>query len=323
MLKIFEQIFRRDTTCSTHYPDDLIERAIDRSVDATDPRIRILSSYRKQIGPAVVQAIDHVTQLVSALAPPVPVSDVDWASQPILGAMFASADNMRTMIAGDRAYRDFAAASDHAGKPVTALLLAKCSQKQTYGFDLVDDKTVSDAPLTIVSFDDHRLIGLAAEAAETQRLLKLRAFDYLLGQALADITNATGRRKDLVARRRLLKAKLDIVARSSGNLAHEPSPEEWTGLQRKMNEVELALSELGADDTVLQRHLQIIVEALANAGSRLNLQDRILYLDHMHYLRAPDDSRATAVPVQILCDANAHELAAQPVALQPGIFAGG
>lgn len=323
MLKIFEQIFRRDTPSSKNYSDDLVQRAIERAVDATDPRIRILSPYRKKLRPAVLQAIDHVMELADSFPVPVPMSDADWASQPILGAMFSSADSLRAMVARDCACRDFAAANVDTGEPVTALLLAKCSLKQTFGYDLVDGKTVSDVPLTIASFDDHRLIGLASRPEETQRLLKLRAFDYLLALALADIAAVEDHRKELIARKRLLKAKLDIVARSSGSLADEPRAGERGELQRKMNEVEAALSEAGADDTVLQRHLQIVVDALTGAANRLWLEQRILYLDNMHYLREAGDPRAIELQVRVLRDASARELAAQPVALRPGSLARG
>jgi hypothetical protein len=40
----------------------------------------------------------------------------------------------------------------------------------------------------------------------------------------------------------------------------------------------------------------------------------------MHYLRAADHPRAIELPVQMLCDAHAHEMAAQLVMLRPCIF---
>jgi hypothetical protein len=205
--------------------------------------------------------------------------------------------------------------------PVTALLLAKFSQKHTYGYDLVDDKTVGDVPLTVVSFDDHRLIALATQGSETRRLLQLRAFDYLLALALEEITRTKDVRQDLVARKKLLKVKLDIVFRSNGSLVDEPGIADRHALQQKMDAIETALHEAGADDDVLQRNLNIVIEILAGAGERLWLEEQTLYIDNMHYLRAAGDPRAAEVPVQMLRDAHARQLAAQLVTLPPGTFA--
>jgi hypothetical protein len=323
MLKLFEQIFRHDTRPAGSYPDELIRRAIERAVDATDPRMRILSSYRKKMRPAVIHAIDCVVQLVTSLSIPVPMSAAGYGSQAILGAMFASADSMRNTISCDRSCKDFAATNTCFTEPVSALLLAKFSQKHTYGYDLVDDKTVGDVPLTVVSFDEHRLIGLATQDSETRRLLQLRAFDYLLALALEEITTAKDLRQDLVARKKLLKVKLDIVFRSNGSLVDEPSQADRHGLQQKMDAIEAALHEAGADDDVLQRNLTIVTETLAAAGERLRLERQTLYIDNTHYLRTAADPRAAQVPVQILRDAHAREMAVQLITLPPGSIAAG
>jgi hypothetical protein len=317
MLKIFEQIFHRDAPRTRSHPDELIQRATERAVDATDPRIRILPSYRKKLRPAVIHAIDHAVQLVEALSRPVPMSAADWEEQPVLGAMFASAQSMRTALSCDGAYRDFVALNPQLAEPVSALLLAEVSLKQTYGYDVVDDKPVSDVPLTVISFDEHRLIGLATHAPETRRLLQLRAFDYLLMQALTEVTAVKDHREELVGRKRLLRTKLDIVARSSGNLTQEPRREDRTSLQKKMDEVEAALSEAGADDTVLQKNLEIVAATLAGAEQCLRLEQRTLYLDNMHYLRTVNHPRAVELPIQVLCDARAREMAAQLIMLRP------
>ncbi len=317
MLKIFEQIFRSEAKSAKGYSDDLIRRATERALDATDPRVRILSGYAKQMRAAVIHTIDHVLQLVDAIAAPVPMSRHDWSTQAVIGAMFASGDSLQTAVARDAACKDFVATNPSVTEPVTALLLAQHSRKQTYGYDLVNDKPVSDVPLTVVSFDNHRLIGLATNETETRRLLKLRAFDYLLVLALAKITDTQDRRQDLVVRKKLLRTKLDILDRSSGSLLVEPLAADKQSLQKKMDQVEAELKDLGADDTVLQHHLELIVETLATAEKQLWLEDQIIYIDNMHYLRTADNPKAVALPLQMLHDAHAHEMAVQLVVMPP------
>lgn len=322
MLKIFEQIFRSEPKSAKGYSDDLIDRATARALDATDPRIRILSGHARQMRTAVIHTIDHVLQLVDSLSTPLPMSRADWSAQPLLGAMFASGESLQTALARDAACKDFGAATPHIAAPVTALLLAKHSRKATYGYDVIDDKSVSDVPLTVVSFDEHRLVGLATDEAETRRLLKLRAFDYVLSLALQKITDTQERRKDLVVRKKLLRSKLDLIGRSSASLLAEPRAADKQSLQEKMDQIEAQLSEMGTDDTVLQQHLRILIEILATAEKQLWCENQILHLDNMHYLRSADDARATALPLQFLRDAKENEMAAQLVAVTPASFAG-
>lgn len=323
MLKIFEQIFRSETKSVKDYPDELINRATERALDATDPRVRILSAYARKMRPAVIHAIDHVVHLVDAIAAPVPMSRREWGTQAVMGAMFASGDSLQTTIARDPACRDFGATNPHVANPVSALLLAQLSRKQTYGHDLVNDKPVSDVPLTVVSFDHHRLLGLATDEAETRRLLKLRAFDYLLVLALKKITETQDRRQDLVVRRKLLRTKLDIIGRSSGSLLAEPRAADKESLQEKMNQVEAELDDLGTDATVLQHHLEIIIDTLATADRQLWLESENIYIDNMHYLRAVDHPKATLLPLQMLHDANARAMTVQLVVMSPEVLAGG
>lgn len=311
MLKIFEQIFGPGTKSARSYQDDLIRRATERAVDATDARIRILPAYDKKMRAAVVHAIDSVVQLVDALSAPVPMSTAQWSAQPLVGTLFASPDSLLRSLACDCAYQDFSA--QHDATAATALLLTTYSQKQTFGYDLVGDRTVADVPLTVVSFDEHRLLGVATCETETRRQLQLRAFDYVLTLALAEITVIREQRQDLQAHKRLLQAKLDIVRRSSGNLVRETPQTGRAELQQKMDRIEAELKEMGADDTVLQRNLASVVATLEHAERYLWLEKQIIYVDHLHYLRGAGHDQAIEFPLQLLRDAQSHALAAQLV----------
>jgi hypothetical protein len=69
--------------------------------------------------------------------------------------------------------------------------------------------------------------------------------------------------------------------------------------------------------------LGIIIETLTMAEKRLWLERQILHLDNLHYLRTADHANATALPVQILHDANAREMAVQLVVMSPESFSEG
>ena len=69
MLKLFQSIFGGGEQRG-RYPESLIEAAIERTVDGTDPRLRALFGYKKHLRPSVIHAIDHVVALVNSIPAP-------------------------------------------------------------------------------------------------------------------------------------------------------------------------------------------------------------------------------------------------------------
>ena len=315
MLKLFEQIFhgiaRHDDSI---YPDELVVRATERALDMTDPRIRILSGYARQLHKPVVHAIGHVLHIIDHLPPPVSLSPDKWNSDPVINAMFASVERIQQVVARDSACQDYRTHTPPV-MPVTALLLTVLSEKDTFGVDLVGDKVVHDVAQKVISFDQHRLVALAKDEAETRRLLKWRAYDYVLTRVLSAITEMRDKREDLDVRRKLLKAKLAVLSRSNGNLSQQLRLAEQHELQQTMDQVESELAAMGTDDTVLQQELDIIIAMLSAIEQQLWISDDTFYMDSMHIQREPGHPKAHAVPVQMLQNAHGHRLVIRLVTL--------
>ena len=278
--------------------------------------MRIMPGYAKQLRPAVLHAMDYVVQLVDSFVQPVPMAANTWNQQVTIRAMFSSGERLQEIVSHDPAYRDFIAANTNvSSQPLTALLLTSYSEKHTFGVDLINDNVMSDVPLTIISFDEHRLLGLATSEIETRRLLKARAYDYLLTLVLAKITAQREKREDLVARKKLLRAKLDVLARGGGNFSVETCGADRTQLQQKLEQIEKDLAGMGTDDTVLQHHLDIVKETLLLTEQQLWLACTTLYMDSSHIMRSADHPKADPIPVQMLHDANGRQLAVLLVTL--------
>ncbi|WP_290579865.1 hypothetical protein [Ketobacter sp.] len=300
---------------SSSYPEQLIKKAVERTVDATDPRVRILGHYGKQLRPAVLHAMDHVIGLVDALAAPIPMTPANHATALSLNVMFSSGDSLLDCLRWDVALRDFLSAEGVTEGSVFALLMAKPSRRHIFGHDLIEGKMMSDVPLTVISFDDHRLVGLARDEVETRRILKWRAFDYILVTALNAVTEAQTLRTGLKSRKQLLKAKLDILNRSSGKPLQGPLGPEKQKIQERMAQVEAELSDIGAEDTVLHQHLELIGRTLLASDQHLFCNPETLYIDPMQYLRDASHPKARAVPVQLLHDAQGAQWAIQLVSI--------
>ena len=64
----------------------LLERTIERAVDASDPRLRALPGYRKRLRTPVEAALRHTIALVERLPEPVEISRQAYRVDPRLRA---------------------------------------------------------------------------------------------------------------------------------------------------------------------------------------------------------------------------------------------
>ena len=124
-MKLFHSIFG-GSEARGRYPDSLVQEAIERAVDGTDARLRVLPGYRKHLRAPVIHAIDHVVALVDAISAPLVADRREYSAEPRLAAVFASAAAMLDMFGRDSALGAFLTTPEGAGaESVTALLLAE------------------------------------------------------------------------------------------------------------------------------------------------------------------------------------------------------
>lgn len=205
MLRLFQSIFGLES--AGRYPDSLVNKAIERTIDGTDPLLRGLSGYQRKLRPAVVNAIDHVVAMIDNLEPPIEVSSLRYDSDPRLKTFFVSSNQMKQVLSSDPDLKAFLDKGYSANKSMTALLVMQKEEKGTFGADRVGDLIMRDVPQVTVSFSNHFFRDPADDFIETCRLLKRRAFDHLLSLALSNITLAEKNGADLSAARNCYNPK--------------------------------------------------------------------------------------------------------------------
>jgi hypothetical protein len=275
MLKLFQSIFRPGADKLGAYPEDLIERAVERAVDGTDRRLRALTGYKKSLRAAVIHAIDHVVQLVDSLPPPLELDRRNYGTDAELNAYFASVDHMNEILSRDPWMRQWQKTpASTVAERVFALLIMELSERNVLGVALEGNELRHDVAQVTVSFNKHRLVDPTAVEDDTRRLLKRRAFDHLLTLALAGMAEAHGEAADLQRERDLLRSKL--VALSSGQWgfgsdtdeAAVDTPPDPRALQQRIKEIDVQLSTHSTG--LLKAHLDILVEVLAGAERNLH-----------------------------------------------------
>ena len=71
MLSFLSSIFSVQDKSSDAPDESLVEAAIERVVDATDPRLRVFPDYRKHLYPGAQRSVAYVQGLIDGLPEPV------------------------------------------------------------------------------------------------------------------------------------------------------------------------------------------------------------------------------------------------------------
>ena len=318
MLKLFHSIFGGASVERGKYPPDLIERAIDRALEATDPRIRALSGHRRKIGAAIPAALDHVVAVVDALPPPVEASPEAYAENASLGAFFASAARLADVCGADRALREFVATPAGAlADPVLALLVMERTDKHVLGMGLSGGQVVRDVAQEVVSFDQHRLADPSASADDLRRLLLRRVFDHVLSLALGRIATAAGEHEALTAERSSLRAKARALQSSGWGLAKEgdEAPASAGVIEARIAEIERSLEAAGTSSGSLPKHLDLLVDTLERAGEHLRPESTSVLLDRQAVKQSKPGEGISEARFTTLTNSVGRSVVVFPVAL--------
>jgi len=294
VLKLFANVFGQSDSAGSKLPAALVKTAIERAVDGTDPRLRIVSGYARILKKPVLQAADYIIGMIDGLPEPVVANSASLEVDPGLAALMYSAERMEQLISRDAAMLEFRGANPLVLEPVTALLVAQRSEKRGFGYGEVEGQVLKDVARTTVDFDQHLLVAVARDETETRRLMKRRAFDQLLALALLHITERKEERESLGTRKALLRSKLDILQRG-GSFTQHTGASDQLKLQASLEDIEQQLAKLDASGDVLADNLAVIADVLSNAGEHLWLEDKVLCLDRFYVVHDKPSASAHSI----------------------------
>jgi len=308
VFKLFSTIFgKQDKSNAASIPESLLKAAIERALDSTDPRMRILPDHAKILRQPILHAAQHIIAITDSLPPAVEASGENRESSPDLSAIFTSATRMKEILTSDNAYRYFLASNAPTPEKVFALLVVERSEKTGFGYALVDDKVMNDVQQTTVSFDNHRLVDLSASNEDILPLLRRRAFDYILSIALSHVSEQKDKREKLTQQRALLRAKLEILQKGGSGFSSDMPVQNRAALQARLDEVESQLETLGPVHEVLQNNLTIVANVLGSAEQHFWKEEKLLRLDQRYVLHDDSDSSVPAIKFTDMRDSNGRQ----------------
>jgi len=270
MLQLLRHIFG----CSAKkekYPKATIREAIERTIERTDPWLKVVSGYKKKLRPAIILSLDHAARLVSSLPPPILVEFGPNGSCPSLAAFFTTTAEMLKTFQKDRDLTGYLRDHNPASKQIIALLMMEKSEKTIFGAELSGNVVSRDVPQTSVTFLNQRFLEPADNEKDIRRKLESRAFDHLLRIAHMQVATSKSERKDLERRQTILQSKLALLKSGDENLQGPESNNmpSISATEEQLKQLEAKLMAQGRPDKVLDTYLGIAINVLSHPEEHL------------------------------------------------------
>lgn len=179
---------------------------IERVVDASEPRIRLVGNYLQKLLDPVEGALIYGDRLLRQIPPAVALGGHAWSRDPRVNAFFATKDDLRSTLGQNARVRAFF--KDGAHPECFAWMLMVKREVETFGSALDGDMLVREVRQIRVSFSGHQLFFPNASEAELRKELRERTLVFLATRALERINGLRERRGALEEQRRQLQVQL-------------------------------------------------------------------------------------------------------------------
>ena len=276
--------------------------AVERVIDATDPRLRLLGNARERLCPAVTRALDYADRVAASLPPCIETSPQNWAQSPVLRAFFVRPPDVAEALAGSRDLQDFLASTAGAGLDRVCCVVAATRSEQTVlGAALEGEILRHDVEQKTVSFRHFRLFGFAATEDALRRRIADIVLEGLVIAALREVAVRQQQGERLVFSQRLLAGRLQLLEQSRAGLdALECDTYHGRDIERLRGQLDANAAELHALESAgkgLEATLGGIIRTLDDAESVIHAEPLAFHLDAMNILVPPDRPGAAEVPL--------------------------
>jgi hypothetical protein len=193
--------------------DPALEEALERAAMRVEPRVKQTrhwpDRYRASIGRALAQA----RRVAGGIPGPVTLDSEHWVGDPLVHALFTSADDMHRLLSMNPVLRDFIAA--HGCTDVYVLLSMRREEKNVFGMEASGATLVRDVPQRVIWFADHLVLAPAASEAEAGDTLLWSLFDRFLERLSVGIGRLSHERERLIQEKEQAQTRLRGAAESA------------------------------------------------------------------------------------------------------------
>ncbi len=175
--------------------DAVTTTAIERAVDIVEPLIRVVGHYRTRLASPTQQALDYCARIAERIPGPFEISRHAFGNDPLVHALFGSADDIETMLASSDSLRQQGPPID--GDGYCALLGMRHREKSGFGVALTGEVLRLDVPQKTLYFSDHTLAEPSPDLDAARGRLRAALFDGLLKGFAAHVADVRAERAQL------------------------------------------------------------------------------------------------------------------------------
>jgi hypothetical protein len=193
---------------STRREEAALAEAVQRVVQLSAPVVGALRNWQRNLCAPVKTALAHIDQTIALIPGPLSLSPDTWGRYPLFQALFADAEEIKTLLWANRRLKSFF--RFHPEPQAWALLTATRCERTVFGTAVEGEIVRRDVAQTAVEFREHRILDPAVTLAETRRELQMRALTALVTPVLDHTLRLRSLQEELREQQRILSVQLKI-----------------------------------------------------------------------------------------------------------------
>jgi hypothetical protein len=255
-------------------PDPRVRRGLGRVAELVSPLLQTTSGFNSKLVGPLQHAIGYCDGVVASVPGPVDISRAAFSADPLVHALFATADDIDQMLGRSQAVRDYLSEpcsweSDH----FYALFAARRLQKKQLGVANHGCVIHSEVPQLVVYFSNHTLIEPHCTLEETLSALRETALDSLLKAFHEHVETLRCERDGLRSDLSVERAHLTLLRGKTGGHEYEVRTRHLAELDARLRET--------ADLLMPDQLVSTLAEFLKSPEPSLHLQPVHLRLDRL------------------------------------------
>jgi hypothetical protein len=205
-MSLLSRLFSCFIPASPPTPDNQAE--LQRVAALVDKMLAVTPGFAARLAAPVAHAREFCARLVDSLPPAVSISRQSFASDPLVHALFASADDIGAMLAASEPVRTYLAEPlSWQEDSFIALMAARRVDKKVLGVALQGEIITTDVPQTLLQFSNQTVILPADSPASARSAFLEAAFDSLLLTFAEHLAHSREAYRSLQAEREMERAR--------------------------------------------------------------------------------------------------------------------
>lgn len=241
---------RREFSTLDQATQEMLDRALDRVIDGTDGRIRLVPGYKRKLHKAILRSLGYIDRIIERIPHPIDLNISHFVSDPYIRAFFPTLDGLKKVFSKSDELHDYFTEDEHINDAESCALLCMSKEEETIlGMELEGDYLVKDVKQTRVTFASHRIYAPAETEPNARRELKCCLFEGLVTNALDEICEHREQRDQLELEQQILSSRL---RRHGSNINEDPELDKIAkdhakqqNQTQRLKEVETELQRIG------------------------------------------------------------------------------